>query len=467
MSYSYFGGHGVVGGLLDGESLGAGRDDERGSIALFDGDDDICDDRHEYDDDGADGNEGLESQDGDAGAAQQSMDVAAAIRAAVAAAMPSIIDNVTRAVAVIQTGGDSRHRHEGMGQQRIAVRRPNGAAAPGPRPSSAPAASASSPFRPPIARPFASAPPHRAVDLIPPPIPPRKPSSGVSHAASTGSGSGAATTRTPDEQAAAQDSPATQAQAFETLRRRNVIDKFDSSSTMPAEMWVAVFEQATTGITGKQRVELLLSYVTKDALRWYAQFVTPHIATYDWAKVRDLFVKKFARLSVQPILAAADRKLRSGETLQTYFDEKTRLLELAEQSQASMIALLTDGVPDSYRTVITANGPKTIDEWIDVAQRFEVSKRRSEPKPVHLTEVVTDRHTEKKRTDDTKKPTSSRDNTPSKPCPRCLDYGFTAHHWVRDCKRQRMSSHDKRTTEPKTVSATAVPLNGGSGPHTA
>ena len=165
---------------------------------------------------------------------------------------------------------------------------------------------------------------------------------------------------------------------YESLRRRNVIDKFESSSTMPAELWIAVYEQATTGITSRQRVELLLSYVTKDALRWYGQFVTPHAQTMDWPIVREMFVKKFARLNEQPILAAKDMHLRSGETIQSYFDEKTRLLELARLPQSSMVALLSDGVPDDYRAVICANGPNTISDWLNVAQRYEVTMKQAD-----------------------------------------------------------------------------------------
>ena len=163
---------------------------------------------------------------------------------------------------------------------------------------------------------------------------------------------------------------------YESLRRRNVIDKFESSSTMPAELWIAVYEQATTGITSRQRVELLLSYVTEDALRGYGQFVTPHAKTMDWPIVREMFVKKFARLNVQPILAAKDMLLRSDETIQSY--EKTRLLKLARLPQSSMVALLTDGVPDDYRAVICANGPNTISDWLNVAQRYEVTMKQAD-----------------------------------------------------------------------------------------
>ena len=135
-----------------------------------------------------------------------------------------------------------------------------------------------------------------------------------------------------------------------SLRRRSFIDKYDSTSDMPAEMWLGVFEQATRGFEDEDRIELLMSYVTKDALRWYAQFVTPLASTLTWAQVRTRFIDKFSRIHTQPVVAAKNRSFQSRETVQTYFDEKSRLLELARLPQDAMVALLTDGMPDAFKT---------------------------------------------------------------------------------------------------------------------
>lgn len=220
---------------------------------------------------------------------------------------------------------------------------------------------------------------------------------------------------------------------------------------------VNVFEQATKGIADEDRIELLLSYVTKDALRWYAQFVTPHVGSFSWSAVRRMFVSKFSRLSVQPIIAAKNRILQPKESVQTYFDEKTRLLELARQPQEAMVALLTDGMPDTYRTVISANGPQTITQWLEVTQRYEVT-RRQEQKSIAVA-AVTQLH-RKPQPDKKYKPSAAADAPPKSPCPICLRNGRTEMHWARVCPSKQ--------TKPKQVVEPAVQsLNSNGGPRTA
>ena len=307
------------------------------------------------------GRDAAEKRDGD------EEDLVAAITAALAAAMPGIVEHVSRLV-----GG----RRTTDGQQEG----PTGRSHPSPVPTTTRPITNREVSTGAGARPRA-----RATTS------PRSSRAGTSHTipqvrtsrnvSATTSGNpvpaGAAALQQAGQLPGTKAAP-TAMVMYESLRRRNVIDKFESSSTMPAELWIAVYEQATTGITSRQRVELLLSYVTKDALRWYGQFVTPHAKTMDWPIVREMFVKKFARLNVQPILAAKDMHLRSDETIQSYFDEKTRLLELARLPQSSMVALLTDGVPDDYRAVICANGPNTISDWLNVAQRYEVTMKQAD-----------------------------------------------------------------------------------------
>ena len=251
---------------------------------------------------------------------------------------------------------------------------------------------------------------------------------------------------------------------LDSLRRRTFMDKFCSGSEMPAEMWIAVFEQATRGVSDDSRIELLLSYLTKDALRWYAQFVTPIATTATWDTVRRLFTDKFARQPVSPLIAAMRRKLQPKETVQAYFDEKTRLLELANQTQETMVALLTDGVPESYRDVLCGARPKTIADWLDVAQQFQATRQadRSDGKPVHVVGIDKHRPSGTRMADK-----SSTDKPPSSPCPRCLAYGHTEYHWSKTCSRPFIPELPKRTTTQPPRGATAVPLNGNSGQHTA
>lgn len=158
---------------------------------------------------------------------------------------------------------------------------------------------------------------------------------------------------------------------FETLRRRTVLDKFDIKSELPAEMWIALFEQVTRGLPDNERIELLVTYLSKDGLRWYAQFVLPFRMVYNWPTVRQLFLNKFARTDVKPIVASKDRKLQPKESIQSYFDEKTRLMELAFISRSGQLDLLTDGLPDHFRDAMISREPRSLIEWLRLAQSLD------------------------------------------------------------------------------------------------
>lgn len=158
---------------------------------------------------------------------------------------------------------------------------------------------------------------------------------------------------------------------MERLGSKSLIERFDPASEMPAEMWIDCFDQITEHITGTERITLLLSYVAGDAFRWYAQFVTPNRFLFDWPTVRRMFVEKFGTLTVSPGVAAANRQLQPQESVQSYFDEKTRLMEMARFPERTMLEFLTDGVPDSMRNVLCAREPHTLTEWIRCASNYE------------------------------------------------------------------------------------------------
>lgn len=168
-------------------------------------------------------------------------------------------------------------------------------------------------------------------------------------------------------------------------------------------------------------------------------------------------------MNVNPIITEIDRRLRSNESIQSYFDDKTRLIELAKAPMPMMVALLTDGMPESYKSVISAGNPLTIGDWLETAQRFETSKRKADTKPLVLTtDTNNERKDTRKRYD---KPAAGTKSKPNNPCPRCTEYGVTSFHWLRDCKRERLpqSQPHPNTTMPKT--SAAAPLNGNGSSH--
>ena len=65
-----------------------------------------------------------------------------------------------------------------------------------------------------------------------------------------------------------------QPRLYDALRRKPGMEKFDGNGPIPAEMWIGVFEQLTEGLSDRERVNLLVSYLEKDAFRWYALIET-------------------------------------------------------------------------------------------------------------------------------------------------------------------------------------------------
>lgn len=215
-------------------------------------------------------------------------------------------------------------------------------------------------------------------------------------------------------------------------KQRTTIDKFDPNSNLPARLWMELFETEFEGAASETMVRFLATYLTKDGLRWFAQFIAPKRKVYPWAKVKELFFQKFARDEVNPLVAAKDRMLKPNESIQSYFDEKSRLLELAEVSTQGTIGLLSDGVPETYRALLIARNPQTVSEWLYCAQLFESSKK-PERRSVNVAQVPKALPKLESRTGppDFSKP-------PPTPCPRCLETsGIHSYHWARNCSLPR------------------------------
>lgn len=243
---------------------------------------------------------------------------------------------------------------------------------------------------------------------------------------------------------------------FETLRRRIVIDKFVKSEDMPAELWLAMFEQVTEGITDSQRISLLLTYLGKDGFRWYAQFIGPFRLRYDWTTVRRLFLDKFARTHVKPIVAATNRVLKPRESVQSYFDDKVRLLELAGVSRLAMLDLLSHGLPEAYQATLNSREPRSLTDWLRCAQNYEAIVKK-EPRTVNLTDTAPKPYVKKDKV-------FNNDVPPKDPCPRCLTRGETKYHWARTCS---YPPRPPRSDSNPGFKNDTAPLNSKGGPSTA
>ena len=234
---------------------------------------------------------------------------------------------------------------------------------------------------------------------------------------------------------------------YDLLWTRSTIERFDGSSRFPAEMWIEVFETITTGLGDIDRITLLTTYLEKDALRWFAQFVLPRRHVYDWPTVRSMFYEKFAKTTVKPATTAAARVLQPRESIQSYFDEKTRLLELARIPEDAQIEFLTEGLPDAYRTVVAAREPTNLSQWLSCVSRYKTPRASEPSRLVNVTDVTaknTRRRKSNRQTNDTVTRTQY-DDVPPSPCPRCSAYGKTEYHWARVCSYPKLDPKSRQT----------------------
>ena len=156
------------------------------------------------------------------------------------------------------------------------------------------------------------------------------------------------------------------------FRRGNVIARFTgSSSKIEAQAWISLYERVSIGMSGEHRIQALTTYLTDDALTWCAQEIAVDL-TLTWDDVKKKFLARYRTAIIPPSVAAEQCRLTRKDTVQSYAQEKMRLLRLANTTLESAIPLLTAGTP-SYRPALYAANPDTFDGWLRLALTIENS----------------------------------------------------------------------------------------------
>ena len=164
-----------------------------------------------------------------------------------------------------------------------------------------------------------------------------------------------------------------------------------------------------------------------------------------------------------------DRTLKTGETIQAYFLEKRRLLDLAGQTQENQIALLTRGLPSKLKKAqVAASRPRTTADWLEIALAVEntlkstddTAKTDRKSRPVRVNHV-NDHGTNGARGQSGSGQSQSNrfdsNQSPSTLCPICRLLGQREFHWKRNCPRIRPvneSTGSSTNSRPQRPSAT-------------
>ena len=233
--------------------------------------------------------------------------------------------------------------------------------------------------------------------------------------------------------------------------------------------WLGLFDIVTTGYTDEEKFIALCRHVTADAMTWAVRDIGPKRSTLSWPQIKTQMEKRFGRAVHNHLMEAVDRVLKPNETIESYFNEKKRLMDLAGENDVNQVALLTRGLThNSMKSQIAAQRPNTPALWLEIALAVEEVNRDSlSSTKVKKTETSTHLNETKNEGQDNKgshnthgsKQFQRPDFTkpPTTPCPFCKSLDFKEFHWKRDCPRlkQIKSSNNTNNSNTSIVSSTS------------
>lgn len=149
------------------------------------------------------------------------------------------------------------------------------------------------------------------------------------------------------------------------------------SSKVKIKAWTAVFENTFQHKDDAEKIRLMGQYLEDEALTWFAEEILER-GIKDWVAARKVLEDRFDATHVRPIVAAKDRLLGSDEKINDYYNEKMRLLRQTGLADLDMVALLTEGLPQYYRTPLISGSPSTPTAWLTLALQLEKSFKRNE-----------------------------------------------------------------------------------------
>ena len=266
----------------------------------------------------------------------------------------------------------------------------------------------------------------------------------------------------------------TQHSLFLTLvpfKAASVVSSLDPTLSFMSTIGSISSTWSLTAFTDRQRCIALGRHVDGEAMRWLIRDIVPNLQNFTWEQVSQRMIDRFRRATHSFLNDALDRELKPNETLESFFNDKRRLMSLAKLDEHNQVAMLTRGIPNHLmRTQIAAAMPQDSDSWLRVALVIEANlKRRSyrdERKPFvqsrqtdvqshHLQDnapseaPTTDANQFQRNADNRRNaPRLDFSRPPTAPCPvcRCL-LNTREFHWKKDCQNLRLFNASRNTSE--------------------
>jgi len=169
-----------------------------------------------------------------------------------------------------------------------------------------------------------------------------------------------------------------------TSEFKHKFHKFDGvDKSIRVQTWLKLFEVHTNGQSDADRISLLMYNLSGVALEWYGDEIAGTNIT-KWETVNAKMKTRFGTSTATPLIDAQRRHLRSGETIETYYQEKIRLLRQTQLNEKEIIQQLTEGLPHTWKMTLIAARPTDSNSWVEVALQLESHQKSEYPRQKQL-----------------------------------------------------------------------------------
>ena len=222
--------------------------------------------------------------------------------------------------------------------------------------------------------------------------------------------------------------------------KRKCVNYDGKKPSLHVTAWINAFEIIFYDELDAEKKYIIVQYLDGDALTWYSNHIIPKIGKLNYSDIKSSFLDRFKHHEVRPIIAAQELQLTRAHTIQSYFEEKMRLLEETTLPDLDKVAILNRGMPYSYKPHLITSKIDTPNQWLGIALELESSFKTSKfansspfkPKTFAAAATAENKRPYQSRpqANDQRKPSN---NKPTSPCRFCENRGEKKFHWHSDC----------------------------------
>jgi hypothetical protein len=135
--------------------------------------------------------------------------------------------------------------------------------------------------------------------------------------------------------------------------------------------WIRLYENDDCHMEDQKVKKLMKHLDGTDALTWYAQEIAQFSDSITWSDCKQRMLEHFGANNLRPIVAAFHIKFKENDTIKTYFNEKSSLLDQTNLLDVDKVAMLTDGMPNHYQPSLSPSQIKSPAQWLKHALNLE------------------------------------------------------------------------------------------------